>query len=194
MDDRARIQIQAIHESGLLNVTTEGSHQGLFRSPLPVLPHELCLPALQDGSCSTQRREAIVRRHFSSALISGNDSWEPVLEQLWGERPERERKNINHQKFSWFNYGFFKKSYFLKFILLWILSLHHWLWILCIYLFKILSWVPPVCTLCVCNPDIARPPVGCQQSLFSPVPMQKNLHPETCLQQSKRQIAHSFSG
>lgn len=109
MDDRARIQIQAIHESGLLNVTTEGSHQGLFRSPLPVLPHELCLPALQDGSCSTQRREAIVRRHFSSALISGNDSWEPVLEQLWGERPERERKNINHQKFSWFNYGFLKK-------------------------------------------------------------------------------------
>lgn len=54
-------------------------------------------------------REEIVRGHFSSALISGNDSWQPVLEQLGGERPERERKNINHQKFSWFNYGFFKK-------------------------------------------------------------------------------------
>ena len=50
-----------------------------------------------------------VRRHFSSALISGNDSWEPVLEQLRGERPERESKNIDHKKFSWFNCGFFKK-------------------------------------------------------------------------------------
>lgn len=49
-----------------------------------------------------------MRGHFSSALISGNDPGEPVLEQLRGERPERERKN-NHQKFSWFSYGFLKK-------------------------------------------------------------------------------------
>ena len=52
-----------------------------------------------------------MRGHFSSALLSGNDPGEPVLEQLRGERPERGRKNINHQKFSWFNYGFFKKLF-----------------------------------------------------------------------------------
>lgn len=118
-----------------------------------------------------------------------NQSW-----NSFGERDQRGRERTSTIKNSHGSIMGFLKSYFLKFILLWILSLHHWLWILCIYLFKILSWVPPVCTLCVCNPDIARPPVGCQQSLFSPVPMQKNLHPETCLQQSKRQIAHSFSG
>ena len=56
MDDRARIQTQAIQESGLLNVTNEGrlfvlegSHQGPFRGLLPAVPHELCLLALRDA-------------------------------------------------------------------------------------------------------------------------------------------------
>ena len=62
-----------------------------------------------------------------------------------------------------------------------------------LHLFIQNSFLSTYCVHTVCV-YIARPPVGSQQSLFSIVPMQKNLHPETCLQQSKSQIAHSFSG
>lgn len=198
MDDRARIQTQAIQESGLLNVTNEGrlfvlegSHQGPFRGLLPAVPHELCLLALRDAPAAHRggRRlwggTSLVPSFLGMTLE--NQSW-----NSFGERGQRGRERTSTIKNSHGSTMGFFKSYFLKFILLWTLSLHHWLWILCIYLFKILSWVPTVCTLCVCNPDIARPPVDRQQSLFSAVPMQKNLHPDTCLHQSNRQITLSL--
>ena len=49
--------------------------------------------------------------------------------------------------------------------------------------------------VCVCvtvsNPDIARPPAGSRQSPFSAAPAWKNLHPDTCLYQSKIQVTLS---
>lgn len=109
-----------VSESGLLSYTMAGrtvfvlesGYQGPSQQhSSPVLPLELHLLALRMANTVCPGGKRFVRWHFLSALTFGNNPSEPVLQQLWRERPEKDRRRVNHKEFSWFTQGFLKLSF-----------------------------------------------------------------------------------
>lgn len=86
----------------------------------------------------------------------------------------------------------FKKSYFLKFLLLWP---SHSIIDSGFSAFTYSKFFPEylLCAHCVCANQTLPGLLWTVSNLFSAVPMQKNLHPDTCLHQSNRQITPSLS-